>query len=263
MRNFGMREKCGGQTASVDMCHDSRLADEFSHTKSPPQIPIPDTEIELYLFIYKNLHLIIISEYSHSLSFSLAQALSGFLMMLTQNGKLLYISDNAAEYLGHSMVSQWTRAVQCARPCNFSFDLSIFRWCCESNSNLLICAHVVQYTLACARWNIKFSCELTNDRTRSNSSESHSRVRQREREGGGGEAEECTKKINLFICGRFAGDILSDQCAIAWESMERVKLLPTGAHRHLTWLYRRISFLAAGQSRTAPTTGVSIERATN
>lgn len=26
-------------------------------------------------------------------------------MMLTQKGKLLYISDNAAEYLGHSMVS--------------------------------------------------------------------------------------------------------------------------------------------------------------
>ncbi|KAK9889326.1 hypothetical protein WA026_004602 [Henosepilachna vigintioctopunctata] len=33
----------------------------------------------------------------------LLQALSGFLMMMTQNGKLLYISDNAAEYLGHSM----------------------------------------------------------------------------------------------------------------------------------------------------------------
>lgn len=33
------------------------------------------------------------------------QALSGFLIMMTQNGKLLYISDNAAEYLGHSMVS--------------------------------------------------------------------------------------------------------------------------------------------------------------
>ncbi|XP_049304830.1 protein single-minded [Bactrocera dorsalis] len=32
-----------------------------------------------------------------------SKALSGFLMMLTQNGKLLYISDNAAEYLGHSM----------------------------------------------------------------------------------------------------------------------------------------------------------------
>lgn len=31
--------------------------------------------------------------------------MSGFLMMMTQNGKLLYISDNAAEYLGHSMVS--------------------------------------------------------------------------------------------------------------------------------------------------------------
>nr|XP_029731824.1 uncharacterized protein LOC109423405 [Aedes albopictus] len=32
-----------------------------------------------------------------------SKAMSGFLMMLTQNGKLLYISDNAAEYLGHSM----------------------------------------------------------------------------------------------------------------------------------------------------------------
>ncbi|KAL3191284.1 hypothetical protein MRX96_018692 [Rhipicephalus microplus] len=31
------------------------------------------------------------------------EAMSGFLMMMTQNGKLLYISDNAAEYLGHSM----------------------------------------------------------------------------------------------------------------------------------------------------------------
>lgn len=42
------------------------------------------------------------------------QALSGFLMMMTQNGKLLYISDNAAEYLGHSMVS--TRlSVHCTR----------------------------------------------------------------------------------------------------------------------------------------------------
>ncbi|XP_050313606.1 PAS domain-containing protein cky-1 isoform X2 [Anthonomus grandis grandis] len=32
-----------------------------------------------------------------------SKALNGFLMMMTQNGKLLYISDNAAEYLGHSM----------------------------------------------------------------------------------------------------------------------------------------------------------------
>uniref|UniRef100_A0A182J1P8 PAS domain-containing protein n=1 Tax=Anopheles atroparvus TaxID=41427 RepID=A0A182J1P8_ANOAO len=38
-------------------------------------------------------------------SISGRRALSGFLMMLTQNGKLLYISDNAAEYLGHSMLS--------------------------------------------------------------------------------------------------------------------------------------------------------------
>ncbi|KFM81290.1 hypothetical protein X975_02555, partial [Stegodyphus mimosarum] len=34
--------------------------------------------------------------------FGFSKALSGFLMMMTQNGKLLYISDNAAEYLGHS-----------------------------------------------------------------------------------------------------------------------------------------------------------------
>lgn len=40
-----------------------------------------------------------------SVFMNLLQAMSGFLMMLTQNGKLLYISDNAAEYLGHSMVS--------------------------------------------------------------------------------------------------------------------------------------------------------------
>lgn len=32
--------------------------------------------------------------------------MNGFIMMLTQGGKLLYISDNAAEYLGHSMVSK-------------------------------------------------------------------------------------------------------------------------------------------------------------
>lgn len=45
------------------------------------------------------------SRHSSSLFFrnNKSQALSGFLMMLTQNGKLLYISDNAAEYLGHSM----------------------------------------------------------------------------------------------------------------------------------------------------------------
>ncbi|GBP16126.1 Neuronal PAS domain-containing protein 4 [Eumeta japonica] len=31
------------------------------------------------------------------------QAMNGFMMIMTQNGKLLYISENAAEYLGHSM----------------------------------------------------------------------------------------------------------------------------------------------------------------
>ncbi|CAG4960144.1 unnamed protein product [Colias eurytheme] len=36
-------------------------------------------------------------------NFGFSKALNGFLMMMTQNGKLLYISDNAAEYLGHSM----------------------------------------------------------------------------------------------------------------------------------------------------------------
>ena len=34
------------------------------------------------------------------------QAMNGFLLLATQTGKLLYISDNAAEYLGHSMVSE-------------------------------------------------------------------------------------------------------------------------------------------------------------
>ncbi|CAB3360911.1 Hypothetical predicted protein [Cloeon dipterum] len=39
----------------------------------------------------------------HTPNIGFSKALSGFLMMMTQNGKLLYISDNAAEYLGHSM----------------------------------------------------------------------------------------------------------------------------------------------------------------
>ncbi|GAB0097636.1 uncharacterized protein DMENIID0001_132990 [Sergentomyia squamirostris] len=42
-----------------------------------------------------------------------SKALSGFLMMLTQNGKLLYISDNAAEYLGHSMYMKCDCAAEC------------------------------------------------------------------------------------------------------------------------------------------------------
>ena len=39
---------------------------------------------------------------------NLSQAMNGFLLLATQTGKLLYISDNAAEYLGHSMVSDST-----------------------------------------------------------------------------------------------------------------------------------------------------------
>ena len=63
--------------------------------------PLKNSRICIY-------HLIPQSEFSfHFLFyfFFFTQAMNGFLMMMTQNGKLLYISDNAAEYLGHSMVS--------------------------------------------------------------------------------------------------------------------------------------------------------------
>lgn len=40
----------------------------------------------------------------HELS-ELIQALPGFLMLLTGEGKLLYLSDSVSEHLGHSMVS--------------------------------------------------------------------------------------------------------------------------------------------------------------
>lgn len=33
------------------------------------------------------------------------QALPGFLLLLTGEGKLLYLSDSVSEHLGHSMVS--------------------------------------------------------------------------------------------------------------------------------------------------------------
>ncbi|XP_041982867.1 neuronal PAS domain-containing protein 4-like [Aricia agestis] len=42
-------------------------------------------------------------EQSPTPNIGFSKALSGFMMMMTQNGKLLYISENAAEYLGHSM----------------------------------------------------------------------------------------------------------------------------------------------------------------
>lgn len=40
----------------------------------------------------------------HELS-QLMQALPGFLMLVTGEGKLLYLSDSVSEHLGHSMVS--------------------------------------------------------------------------------------------------------------------------------------------------------------
>ncbi|KAF2367931.1 PAS domain [Trinorchestia longiramus] len=40
---------------------------------------------------------------TESANMEFLKALNGFLIMMTQGGKLLYISDNAAEYLGHSM----------------------------------------------------------------------------------------------------------------------------------------------------------------
>lgn len=40
----------------------------------------------------------------HELS-ELMQTLPGFLMLLTGEGKLIYLSDSVSEHLGHSMVS--------------------------------------------------------------------------------------------------------------------------------------------------------------
>lgn len=54
---------------------------------------------------YNNIFSLFFNRKLHVFFFRMLQSLSGFLMMMTQNGKLLYISDNAAEYLGHSMVS--------------------------------------------------------------------------------------------------------------------------------------------------------------
>lgn len=65
------------------------------------QRKINQAEATLTLFLMEK----IINLLIHFVFHCSLQAMSGFLMMLTQNGKLLYISDNAAEYLGHSMVS--------------------------------------------------------------------------------------------------------------------------------------------------------------
>jgi len=43
-------------------------------------------------------------------SFDFSQALSGFLLATTTEGKLLYVSENVTQYLGHSMVELMTQA---------------------------------------------------------------------------------------------------------------------------------------------------------
>ena len=55
------------------------------------------------------------------------QAMNGFLLLATQTGKLLYISDNAAEYLGHSMVSElilWENSLDLLKFGNFNCNLN-------------------------------------------------------------------------------------------------------------------------------------------
>ncbi|GFT62903.1 neuronal PAS domain-containing protein 4A [Nephila pilipes] len=59
-----------------------------------------ETDFELLVLMFRKHELPQENMIPH---FGFSKALSGFLMMMTQNGKLLYISDNAAEYLGHSM----------------------------------------------------------------------------------------------------------------------------------------------------------------
>lgn len=166
--------------------------------------------------------------------------------MLTQNGKLLYISDNAAEYLGHSMVRQRT--------------IYFYYYLCHYEGNLT--KYINSYTCYaysyCAWWRKTqiFSCELTNNvwLTCTMYEEEEGKMKELRKE----KEKKCTKRINLFhICGRFI-EILSDQCAIAWESMERVKLLPTGPSLHslLQKNWQKIliiSILAAGQSHTVST----------
>ena len=48
--------------------------------------------------------------YDECAFFDFSEALPGFLLAITSDGKLLYISDNVTEYLGHSMVELMTQA---------------------------------------------------------------------------------------------------------------------------------------------------------
>lgn len=63
-------------------------------------------------------------------------------MMLTQNGKLLYISDNAAEYLGHSMVSLWLSTIKLKYLIN-DIILKVDKYI--DGKKWLICSHINQY----------------------------------------------------------------------------------------------------------------------
>lgn len=46
----------------------------------------------------------------------LVQVMPGFLMLLTGEGKLLYLSDSVSEHLGHSMVSKADISVILIKP---------------------------------------------------------------------------------------------------------------------------------------------------
>lgn len=61
----------------------------------------------------------------HELS-ELMQALPGFLMLLTGEGKLLYLSDSVSEHLGHSMVSTHTAAFSKQYACFQGLTLGVF-----------------------------------------------------------------------------------------------------------------------------------------
>ena len=63
------------------------------------------------LFVLRQVYNVVREEITNVFVFCFLQGLNGFIMMTTQTGKLLYISDNAAEYLGHSMVSVITLGI--------------------------------------------------------------------------------------------------------------------------------------------------------
>ena len=57
------------------------------------------------LMIQVNVSIVTINSTLYLLCLSSFQAMTGFLLITTREGKLLYISDNVTEYLGHSMVN--------------------------------------------------------------------------------------------------------------------------------------------------------------